>query len=256
MRPESSVPSEELSAYIDGELSQEENVAIELRLVENEPDQMDLAEFRGLVSLLGKLPQYETPRSFLLSADHIRASSPPMGILRFLPVVRSLTVAAVVAFLVVTAIVVYDRVESTNDPNDSANVSQIGTDAPVDASKQSTGDTAPEGSGPFDRGDSAASNAVPPEASDAPGSSAAAPEQSDTAQLESTPAATEISPDETPVSVATTSQSDDDDNRWLMTSAGLGVLASVLIALWVVLLRTQRGQIRSAWQAPDFNDAS
>ena len=251
MRPEFPIPSEDLSAYIDNELSDEENADIELALTENESDPAELLQLRGLVSLIGGLPQYEVPRSFALSPEHVREASPKTGVLRFLPVIRSLSVAAVLAFLVVTGVTVYDRIESTDNSNNAGIEHNTGTETPSDASNNATGDTATEGSGLVDRGDSAASNAVPPEP---PVSGAAAP--GDIAQVESTPAATEAAPEETPVTVATTSDSDDDDNRWLMTSAGLGVLALVLIGLWVVLLRMRRGPTHSSWQAPDITDIS
>ena len=242
MRPEFSIASEDLNAYIDGELSEEERATVEASVVANVAEQRELSELRGLVSLLGGLPQYESPRSFALSPEHIRDARPSSNVLRFLPVVRSLSIAAVVAIMVVTALVVYDRVDTTDDNNNAAIVDTSGTDTPVGASKDSTGDSAPESSGLLDRGDSAASNAVPTEAPGAPILGAAAPGESDLAQADSTPTATEAAPEETPVSVATTSDSDDDDNRWLMTSAGLGVLALVLIGLWMVLVRTGRAQ--------------
>ena len=251
MRPEFSIPSEDLNAYLDNELSEAENADIELALADSESDRDELSHLRGLVSLLGGLPQYEAPRSFALSQEHVRGATPSNGVLRILPVIRSLSVAAVLAFLVVTGVTVYDRIESTDDSNDAAIIDDSGTETPADASNKATGDTAPEDSGLVDRGDSAASNAVPPEP---PVSGAAAP--GDIAQAESTPAATEAAPEETPVPVATTSESDDDDDRWLMTSAGLGVLALVLIGLWVVLLRMRRGQNQSSWQAPEITDIS
>jgi hypothetical protein len=249
MRPEFPIPSEDLNAYVDDELSDEEHAAVDAALADHEAGQRELEEIRGLVSLLGGLPQYEPPRSFALSPEHIREARSSSNVLRFLPVVRSLSIAAVVAFMVVTSLVVFDRVGTSDDANDGDTnagiVDTSGTDAPADASKDSTGDSAPESSGLLDRGDSAASNAVPTEAPSAPISAAAAPGGSDLAQADSTPTATEAAPEETPVSVATTSDSDDDDNRWLITSAGLGVLALVLIGLWMVLVRTGRAQRQS-----------
>lgn len=234
MRSHPPLPPEDISAYIDGELSEEENADVEAVLAEQQTGQQEIEELRGLVSLLGGLSQYEPPRSFALSTEHIRDTAPKSNLVRLVPALRTLCVAAVVAFLLVSSFAVYDRIETTDDTGNSGNIEGSETSEPDNASLDSTGDTNPENGGLVDRGESAASNAMQPEAPSA--SDAVAPGDSDIAQVDATPAATEAAPDEAPAAVTSADDSNDDDgNRWIISSAVLGVLSLVLIGLWFYL---------------------
>jgi hypothetical protein len=244
-----SIQPEDLNAYLDGELTAGEAASIEAHLVEHPDQQQELSELRGLVSLLAHLPQYEPPRSFSLSPEHLRDAETPNNVVRFLPVVRMLSVAAVLAFLVVGALAVFeytnDDTDSTGDLANQQNPAETGTGDPTQASKEATGDSTSGDGGLVDRGDSAANNAVAPEAPGSGDSPAAAGDTNDVAQADATPTVSDAVPEETPVTVATTDDSDDDDNTWLITGAGLGVLALVLIGLWVALVRTGRSPRRT-----------
>jgi hypothetical protein len=57
---------------------------------------------------------------------------------------------------------------------------------------------------------------------------------------------TDANPEETPAVIASTADSTDDGNSWLMTSIGLGALAIVLAGLWLILVRMSRAQRRLA----------
>jgi hypothetical protein len=236
MRQNAPIPPEDLNAWLDDELTPEERAEIDALLADDPGAQQEAAELRGLVSLLGRLPQYEPPRSFALSHEDLHAASPPPGnIVKFLPAVRVLSIAAVVAFLVVSAIAVYEFVGEDTESSENQNISMNGeTGDSSGASEDTTGDSTADEGGLIDRGNSAASNAVAPEA---PGSG----DDEEIAQAESTPTLIDAEPEETPVSVATTDDSDD-DNRWLITGAGLGVLAIVLVGLWMALVRTGRSR--------------
>lgn len=243
------IAPEDLTSLLDGELSDEERVPAEAHLARCGSCRAEFAEMQGLVSLLRDLPQYKPPRTFTLSPEQVvatrwRAWQPK--ILRFTPAARSLSVAAVIVFLVVTGFVFVDRTnDAENTSGDMAPMGVTGTVTPTDASKQITGDSDADTSGLVERGDSAANNSAPP----APGSgesAAAAADIDDVAQTTASPGVRDAVPEETPVSVATTGDSDDDDGSWLMTSIGLGALAIVLVGLWLVLVRMGRSQRRTA----------
>lgn len=228
------LPPEDITAYIDGELSQEERADVEAALAEHEENRQEINELRGLVSLLGGLSQYEPPRSLALSSEHIRDSAPRSNVVRLMPALRTLSVAAVVAFLLVSSFAVYDRIDSTDDSGNSANVRDAETSEPDNASLDSTGDTDPASGGLVDRGESAASNAMQPEAPSS--SDAVAPGDSDIAQADATPTSTVAAPDEAPAaSTSGGNSNDDDDNRWVISSAVLGVLSLILIGFWFYL---------------------
>jgi hypothetical protein len=238
---------EEITALLDDALSDLERSLAEHHLAECDTCRNELAAMRGLTELLHQLPQYDPPRSFALTREDI-ATPPPVtpSVLRWLPAVRTLSVAAVVAFLIVSSIVVIDQV--TGDDGDISNgamISETGTGSDAHASQDMTGDSDAESSGLIERGDSAAKNSAPPPAPSS--EKAAAADQDDLAQTTATPGVTDANPEETPAVIASTvDAADDDGNSWLMTSIGLGALAIVLAGLWLILVRMGRAQRRLA----------
>lgn len=222
---------EEINASLDDELTTDELRQLEDRLARDADLRAERDEFAGLVSLLRDLPQYEVPRSFALTPDQIGTTSPKSNVIRMLPVVRALSIAAVLAFIVVSGFTLYDMAFSTDE--ETSSLPTVTNDGP-DASDGVTGDSTTGGNGVTNQGESAASDAVAPEAPGNPASNV------------STPDAAASEAEDSPVPVATTDTSDDDDSRWLLTSAGLGVLALALLGLWTALARTSQPETRPA----------
>jgi len=67
---------EQLSAYLDGELSDKERARLEARLGKEPELRQRLTALRRTVSLLQELPAVEAPRHFLLTPSMVRASQP------------------------------------------------------------------------------------------------------------------------------------------------------------------------------------
>lgn len=237
----------EMTALLDDALSDTDRATAERHFAECDTCRNELVAMRGLTELLHQLPQHDPPRSFALTPEDI-APPPPanVSVLRWLPAVRTLSVAAVLAFLIVSSVVIIDRTTGNDgDTSNGAMPSETGTGSDAHASQDVTGDSDAESSGLIERGDSAAKNSVPPPAPSS--EKAAAADQDDLAQTTASPGVTDANPEETPAVIASTADSTDDDgNSWLMTSIGLGALAIVLVGLWLILVRIGRTQRRLA----------
>ncbi|MEJ7839234.1 MAG: hypothetical protein WKF81_10475 [Thermomicrobiales bacterium] len=243
MGPLLPLPPEDMTAYIDGELSEQERADIDAMLDSDEALRQEADELRSLVSLLGGLSQYEPPRSLKLSPDQLRDAAPRTTVVRFVPALRSLSLAAVAAFVLVTSFAVYDRLESTDSPSNFGDSDVAETTEPDNASLDTTGDQPADNGGLVDRGESAASNAIQPEAPSSSGADAAAPDESGIAQADATPTATDAAPDDSPAPIASADDSDDgSNNRWFISSAVLGVLSLALIGFWMYLGKTGRAR--------------
>jgi anti-sigma factor RsiW len=212
-----------LQAYLDGDLSPEEREAFELQLAEDDDLRSETEDTRALVSLLRGLPAYEVPRSFALTPEMVRAAgAPPPKVIRLLPMVRTLAVAAMLAFIVVSAFTGYQLVVETGEDGV--------TNQPTNASEDATGESATDGV-VTGVGESAASGAVPPEQ---PGS-AELPQTNDTGTSSGQQGGSDPS-----------GTSADDQTIWLLSSAGFGVLALALGGYWVYLVRTGSSSTHSA----------
>jgi len=221
------VSFEELSAYLDGELTATEMADIGHHLALCSTCRDDLAELRAMHALLRQLPQHESPRSFALDASMLASSSPPPSrVLRLLPVMRTLSVAATIAFLLVSVVTIFQLTTGGDKMASEATLFETGS-APG-ASESVTGDSA-AGSGLIDRGDSAARNpAVPLD----PGGIADDPDaQSQAGAADGGPAAS---------SQVAEAGDGDESGLWLIASLGLGVLAMALGAAWWAMSRMAR----------------
>ncbi|MBI4200292.1 MAG: zf-HC2 domain-containing protein [Chloroflexi bacterium] len=66
-RPRRQHPTEELSAYLDGRLAPSDRQGLDEHLKGCESCKAELESLRGVVALLGRLPQVPVPRSFVLT---------------------------------------------------------------------------------------------------------------------------------------------------------------------------------------------
>jgi anti-sigma factor RsiW len=218
------VPIEDLSAFLDDELSDAERAAIERHLIECSSCRETVAEMEGLRGLLGQLPQFDVPRSFTISPGAIHpAQAPSPAVVRMLPVIRALSIAAAIAFLLVSVVTIFQMTGSDGDLTTDAGMFE--TSGAADASEDVTGDSA-AGSGLIDRGDSAARN---PALSQEPGGAAVDPDD----QSDSGAANTDLA-------ASSTSPGDDETGVWLNLSLVLGILALALGSMWWWLARKQQ----------------
>jgi len=243
-----------LNAYLDGALSGDERRAIEAHLASCAECRQELAELRTVVTLLHGLPQIDPPVSFQLGSEHARAQRPNGGaFVRLLPVVRTLAVAAMLAFMIASGWLVFDRVGQNGGggvSNEAAPMAFAPTPAPTSVVAENGGaggtgneaqasmsaedeQVAPErrsalpssaeGSAPLiDRGDSASTNG-------------AAPDEAETATPQT------LLEQEPPLATeAVDTSTSDNGNQWLLTVIGLGLLAAILVGLWILLVRMSR----------------
>lgn len=241
--------SDDLNAFVDGALAGADRSELNDRLTASLELRQELAELQATATLLGQLPELGPRRTFTLGPEFARTTPAPGKILRFLPIVRSLSVAAVLVFMVVAGSLFFDihgdtdgdagiafqaqnaildegGTETDSDASDDAE------DAP-DADAPATAETASEEASKDDessmtsRGDAASIG-------DDPIESAASLEQSD----DSSGQAAEITEFET--AAPGVLSSDDDRTSWIWTSVVVGGLALVLSGLWFVLAQAGR----------------
>jgi len=75
---------ERFSAYLDGEISPKEALAVESHLESCDSCRDELAEIRFFASALAELPEVEAPRSFALTPEHVAAPATPPQAMRSL----------------------------------------------------------------------------------------------------------------------------------------------------------------------------
>lgn len=240
-----------LSDFVSGDDAPEVRAAIAAHLATCEACREEVRSLRGTVALLHDLPQISPPVSFQLGPEHARTARSgggvapePSRVVRLLPLVRTLSVAAVLLFLVIGGgAFLSDR----NQGSDSQPAMVADQAAPTvgsetggasgslkEAEDQSSESEAPPRSaavppqtgGVVDRGDSASADVNNP----APASSGQ--------DAEATPPADRVGQG-APISSESVDTSDD-GFPWLSTTIGLGAVAIVLVGLWIALARLSR----------------
>ena len=235
-----------LSDYIAGDDAPEVRAAIAAHLATCEACREDVRSLRGTIALLHDLPQFSPPVSFQLGPEYAKeprsggsVTPEPSKVVRLLPLVRALSVAAVLLFLVIggatfigdrnhndggqTAMVA-DRAAPTSETGGASGSLQESEDQSSDSeAPPRAAAVPPQTGGVVDQGDSASADVNNP----APASSGQ--------DSEATP------PGETvgqgaPISSESVDTSDD-GFPWLSTTIGLGAVAIVLVGLWIVLAR-------------------
>ncbi|MGC4191267.1 MAG: zf-HC2 domain-containing protein [Thermomicrobiales bacterium] len=242
-----------LSDFVSGDDSPELRAAITEHLATCEACRGQVCSLRATVALLRGLPQIAPPVSFQLGPEYERhprsgagGSAQPSPIVRLLPLVRTLSVAAVLLFLVIGGTAVFEN-RNHDSGNDAAMVGKGGaeptsetdsaSDALQESGNQSSEPVAPAraaavppqaaGGGVVEQGDSASANADQP----VPAASGQ--------DAEATPPADSVGQG-APLSSESVDTSDKDGFPWLSTTIGLGALAVILVGLWLVLARISR----------------
>lgn len=255
-----------LNAYLDDVVSSDERRLIDEHLATCEDCRHELAELGAVRDLLRDLPQYYPPRSFQLGVEHERLNTAgSTTVLRFLPLIRTLAVAAVLAFMVVGGVVFAGRVGSDGDSGDGRNQSAMAP-APTSFVAPNEGGTGSDNeslvpaeeapaaqerrsalpptsgnssSSPIDRGESASANDGLP--GNAAGQSRAdlAPGIATAEGLTSTPQ-TEIDQGAPLASESVDNSSNARGSPWVVTTVGLGLLSVILLGIWFMLARVSK----------------
>lgn len=229
--------SDTLNAYVDGTLTAAERARVEAAVAEDPALRQELLELQATATLLGSLPELKPRRSFRLGEEYARPTAAPQPtnvstIVRILPIVRSLSVAAALIFMVVAGAFFFDvNGGSDSDPQQTLqqqNVIMGVTDSSSGASQQAedASDSDSSGSTMVERGDSASASDQPTDDLTAMAPSADESAEGSTAQ------------DSGPFG-ATTSD-DQDYTAWIIASVVFGGLVVVFGGAWYVLAQGNR----------------
>jgi hypothetical protein len=209
---------EQLHAYIDDELPTDERAAID-RAVESDAGlRQELLELQATASLLASLPEFTPRRSFQLGKEHARPTPISAGrVVRLLPIMRTLSVAAAIMFMVVGGALFLDL--NGNSPTDPGktftqqNVIMGVTDPPSQASQDAEDETSAD-TGMVSRGDTASADEAPVESLpvEAPASAA----------------------EPAPVAANGDAESSDRD-LWVLSVVALGAVVLVSGGVWYTL---------------------
>lgn len=108
-----------LNAWIDGAATPGEDALVSHHLASCELCRARADELRAVATMLGQLPEITPPRSFALTPEQakkptpIRERSTASNIIRLLPIVRTLSVAAMLAVLILGATLVVNPQDDT-----------------------------------------------------------------------------------------------------------------------------------------------
>lgn len=115
-----------LNAWIDTVATPQERAAVEDHVATCEICRERLDELQAVKSMLGSMPEVAPPRSFALTPAQANRPTPirpdvtPSTIVRLMPLVRSLSVAAMLAVIVLGAALVIGPSDDTITSNDAA----------------------------------------------------------------------------------------------------------------------------------------
>jgi hypothetical protein len=196
------ITSEDLSGYLDGILEPARRSEVDAALANDPSLRAELADLRAITSILADMPVYTPRRSFTLGEEFrkpapVAAPTPihaaPSRVVRLLPLVRQLSVAAALIFMVVAGALFFE-INGGSDPsvtNTSDHASQPSED---DASDEVL----------TERGESASANDTPKD------------------DLTNTQASDEQG----------AAASDDDHTTWVWIAVGTGAVAVALGGVW------------------------
>lgn len=230
------IRTEDLSGYIDGMVSEREAIAEHVATCAE--CRTELAELRATVRLLNGLRQVSPLRSFQLGMEHDSRHSERSPIARLLPAVRSLSVAAIILFIVASGALLLGNANGDGaTPAGSAIESETG--AP-DGASQGAGESNTSGAQPAPGTESSGSGTLIDR-----GASASRGEDplEDLTTLQETPVDQASGDVAQAGDVGAISESFPrrlTSEYGVEVVIGLGVLALVLVSLWIVLVRMSR----------------
>lgn len=234
------IGSDDLNAYVDGSLVPAERQRVEAAIATDPNLASEFADLTAVRGLLANLEIHTPSRSFQLGDQH-RPASPTHkpALLRVLPVMRTLSVAAVLLFLVVGGSLMLDINGKTTD-----NTSQ--TFAAQDETMHSMSET--------DEGDHASEGAEDAASNEAPAPAAEAHDKEESSLTEQGESANAGDRPEGDLSrgaedsesgssqPAADSELFSDHTLWTWIIAAFGALAIVFTLFWISLDRSMRHQ--------------
>lgn len=111
-----------LNAWIDGVATPEEQAIVDHHLATCDTCQRRMAELQGVKAMLSDMPEVAPPRSFTLTQEQAKKPTPirerttPSNIIRLLPIVRTLSVAAMLAVLILGGSLVFNQDDADFSP--------------------------------------------------------------------------------------------------------------------------------------------
>lgn len=109
-----------LNGWIDGIATPDEQSIVDQHLASCETCQLRMGELQAVKAILGDMEEIAPPRSFTLTPDQAKQPTPigervrPSNIIRLLPIVRTLSVAAMLAVLILGGSLVLGQDDSTS----------------------------------------------------------------------------------------------------------------------------------------------
>lgn len=140
-----------LNALIDNVATEQEREIVERHTATCDTCRRQLNELRAVKALLGELPEVAPPRSFRLTEEQARKpvsirADQPSTIIRLLPIVRTLSVAAILAVMVLGGVVALGPSDnSPSNETDSASVSFQMQEPPMAAVPAQPGEVIDQG---------------------------------------------------------------------------------------------------------------
>ncbi len=201
------ITSEDLNGYLDGVLEPARRSEVDAALATDPSLQAELADLRAITSILSEMPVYTPRRSFTLGEEFRKPTSiaaapapltaAPGRVVRLLPLVRQLSVAAALIFMVVAGALFFEINGGSGDSvtNTGNQASQPSEDAASDEVLTERGESASASDAPMD-------DLTNPQASDEQGAGQG------------------------------TTASDDDYTTWIWVAVGTGAVAVALGGVW------------------------
>ena len=158
-----------LNGWIDDALTPGERTMVESHLEHCDRCRTELESLRLVKRLLAELPEPDLPRSFALTVEQAKKSESPAAtvqpakIVTLLPIVRALSIAAVMAVIIMGGALFFGPIGDSQDPPEMTVSRSAVTNSAVDASENAN--PAPIAAEPgmvIDQGETATnSNTVP-----------------------------------------------------------------------------------------------
>lgn len=231
--------SDDLNAFVDDTLSADERARIQSRLAQDPAMERELAELRAAVRLLNGLPELAPRRSFRLGEEFVKTPVAPTQdrIVRFLPIVRSLSVAAALVFMIVAGSLFFDVYGDTGG--------DFGPTLQGDSGTMGAAGETESGAGSSDEAGDARSDAVSDDGESsmtARGDSASAGDDpmEDLTQLEEPSGNVAQSTMADAIGSPTAQPGDSDRSTWIWSSVFFGGLALALAGIWFMLVKVGR----------------
>lgn len=231
--------SDDLNAFVDNTLAPEDLAQVEALLARNPLIEQELGELQATARLMSQLPELAPRRSFRLGNEFAKAPVAPVQgkILQFLPIVRTLSVAAALVFMVVAGSLFFD-INGNTDGGSGATFQEqsdiMGARGETESGAESS-DEAEDAGAEADSGNDESSMTSRGDAA-----SVGDDPMEDLTQFEESGGDVAQSTTSSAIGASVVPAAADDRSSWIWSSVLLGGLALVLAGLWLVLAKVGR----------------